>query len=363
MKRCRHRGVDRDTCRCTWYIRDRTGGRDTYTPVGQDRPAAERALARHDAEPAETVTQAVDLWLTRKKAAPKARPNSIASYESRAGHIREYFGDDPVRSLRDRDLIRFVDDLLAEDYAPATVQGIYAALTSTLRHAQRRGVIKALPLPPDGPGIPTVTPRRHDLTLGQVEAIIADMPSPWGPVAELVLLTGLRWGEIVAVRPDDIQGSVVHVRRTQNRYGSTNDPKTEMGRRVVPLSRRARRLFADLELPVGGDYREARKALVAAMGALHQPGMGWHTIRNAHASLLDSAGVSLRESAARMGHGPNYAQTLAYGVRAEVGRADALDRARRRHAASSSAASGPSAAPAEPASIEEARRRRRRAAP
>ena len=46
--------------------------------------------------------------------------------------------------------------------------------------------------------------------------------------------------------------------------------------------------------------------------------MGWHTIRNAHASLLDQAGVSLRDAAARMGHGHNFAQTLAYRLSAEI---------------------------------------------
>ena len=55
-------------------------------------------------------------------------------------------------------------DLLVEGYKPATVQGICAAPTSTLRHAQRRGVIRELPLPPGGPGIPTRGPREQDLT-------------------------------------------------------------------------------------------------------------------------------------------------------------------------------------------------------
>ncbi len=45
-KRCRHRGAQRETCGCTWYIRQRQAGRDTYTPVGADRAKAERALAR-----------------------------------------------------------------------------------------------------------------------------------------------------------------------------------------------------------------------------------------------------------------------------------------------------------------------------
>lgn len=270
-----------------------------------------------------------------KAADPQARENSIHVYRSRAKHVDTTLGKIPVVSIRPAHLSGFVVGLLREGYAPATVQGIYALTTASLRHARRRGVITALPFPEDGPGIPMAAERRHDLTLTQVEAIIGRMPGRWGKVAELVYLTGLRWGEAVAVRPEDIDGSTLWVRRTAHRYRGVNDPKTRAGTRPIPLSARAREVLASLSLPVGGDYREARKALVAAMDDLHRPGMGWHTIRAAHASLLDAAGVSLREAAARMGHGHHFAQTLAYRVAGEQGSGDLIDAARRRAGASS----------------------------
>lgn len=349
-KRCRHRGAERETCGCVFYIRRREAGRDLYTPVGNDRAAAERALARAHEVPAETVASAVEAWLVTKAA---GRPNSAHTYASRAKHVSAYFGAERVRSLRSEDLARFTADLLAEGYAPATVQGIYACLTATLKHAQRRGVIRALPLPPDGPGIPSPEPREHAINLSDVEAIIARMPGVHGRVAELVLLTGLRWGEVTALEPGDVEGRVLRVRRTRNRYGGTNPPKTRAGTRVVPLSQRARAILAELDLPVGGDYRRAREALVHAMGPLHRPGYGWHALRNAHADLLDAADVSVRDQAARMGHGTNFAQTLRYHGRREAGSAEALDRARQH------AASGPSGGRGGLERLDEARVRRR----
>jgi integrase len=161
-----------------------------------------------------------------------------------------------------------------------------------------------------------------------VERVIERMPGVWGRIAELILLTGLRWGEAVAVEPGDIDGAILRVRRTRTRTGAANPPKTRAGVRAVPLSPRAQELLAELPLPVGGDYRRALEALVHAMGDLHRPGMGWHTIRAAHATLLDVTGHSLREAAARMGHGHHYAQTLAYQVTAQAGDAEALDRFR-----------------------------------
>jgi len=259
-----------------------------------------------------------------------------------------------VRQVRPEHLTQFPAALLARDYAPATVQAIYACLTATLKHAVRRGVIKAVPVPPDGPGIPAPLPRRHSLTLDEVEQIIERMPGVWGRVAELVLLTGLRWGEVVAIKPGDIQGNVVRIRRTRNRIGTDNDPKTLAGLRLIPLSPRAKVVLEGLALPVGGDYRRAYESLVHAMGPLHQKGMGWHSIRNAHASLLDAAGVALRDQAARMGHGTNYAQTLAYGLVVEAGSADQLDVARRHDAPPSASRPQP-----DELSVRRARRPRR----
>lgn len=338
-KKCRCGRDGWDACDHTWLIRQRVGGREVYANVGADRQAAERALARLDAEPEETVTDALTVWLEAKERAPDARHNSLASYRGRVKRVERSLGHIPVRSVRPDHLTAFVVELLKEGYAPATTSGIYGTLTSALRHAQRRGVIRHLPLPPDGPGIPSVAPRTHYLSLVQVEEVIERLPEPYGKVAELVLLTGLRWGEVVAIKPGDVDGHLVRVRRTSHRGGGVNEPKTRQGRRIIPLSDRAVQLLEELDLPVGGHYWKARDALVKAMGSLHRKGMGWHTLRAAHASLLDASGVSLRESAARMGHGANYAVTFSYQLAREAGDARQLDAIR--HAATSAPSASP----------------------
>lgn len=354
-KRCRHPREEWSSCGCAWYLRRRDGGRVVYTNLGSDHAAAERVAQRLLGDHDLTVAELVDEWLALKEGAPGARPNSIAAYRGRAGHVKAWFGTMAVRHVRGRDMEAFAQDLLATGRAPATVQGAYAVLTSSLRLAVRKGVIRDVPRPVDGPGIPSPRAREFDLTLRQVEEVISRMPGVWGRVAELVLLTGLRWGEVVAIRPEDVDGDVLVVVRTRNRHGGVNPPKTRAGRRAVPLSPRAVEVLAGLDLPVGGDYRRAREALVHALGPLHQPGMGWHTLRNAHATLLDQARLSLREAGARMGHGHNFAQTLAYGLRGEAGDARGLDAVRRRHGGPSGGAAGSGGV----ARLDDARRRRR----
>lgn len=352
VKKCRHKRAEWEECGCQWYVRQRVGGRDTYAPAGSDLVAAKRALASKEAGADETLSAALDAWLLSKERAPGARPNSIAAYRSRIVHVRARLGPNSVRSLRASNLTDFVDALLEDGFSPVYVQSIYNVLTSTLRHAQRRGVIAAVPTPVGGPGIPEPAVRDHSLTMAEVETIIGRLNGQWREAAELVLLTGLRWGELWGLRPDDVGDGVVHIRRTANRYGGVNPPKTKRGARVVPLSARAQQILEGVELPLAGDYTMAYDVLRDAMGNLHRDGMGWHTLRAAHASLLEAAGVTLRDQAARMGHGTNYAQTLAYGI-SQAGTAEALDGARR-HAS-------PPASPA-PGKDELAARRARRSA-
>jgi integrase len=330
-KRCRHGRGGWDSCGCRAYLRRRVGGRETFTPLeARDMEGARREAQRlldRDAAPSARMDALMGRWQELRAAAPDARPNSLASDAVRVPHVVRWFGPMRVDQVRPEDCVRFCRDLVAGGLAPSTVRGIYAALTSALRMALREGLIRTLPLPADGPGIPTGQKEKPALTLAQVDAVIALLDSPWRETAELVLLTGLRWGEVVEVRHQDISGGVLRVARTRNKTGGTNPPKTRAGVRAVPLSPRAAELVAGLDLPIGGSYATARTHLVAAMRAagVWQPRMGWHTLRNAHATLLDGAGVTLRDAAARMGHGHHYAQTLAYGLRAEAGSAEALD--------------------------------------
>lgn len=321
-KKCRHRGAD---CGCVWYARERIDGRDVYTRLHHDRRVAERMVAQAASGRSVTVRQVCDEWYAKKASAADGRANSLHTYRSRLKHVIAYFGDMPVGDVRPRHLARFADDLQATGRAASTCRGIYACAGAVLRHAVRCGYIESMPTPADGSGIPAPAPRVHALTLPQVEQVIGRLASPYNLLAELVLLTGLRWGEVVAIEPADIQDGVLTVRRTATRYGGVNPPKTRSGIRLVPLSDRAHEILMVAQLPFRVTYRASRDALIEAMGELHRPGVGWHTIRNAHATLLDAAGVTIRDQAVRMGHGVRHAQTLAYGLRSQAGSAQALD--------------------------------------
>jgi integrase len=361
-KKCRCGRDQWDSCDHVWLIRYRKGsGKEQYLSVGQNRRAAERRLADLERVRHETVTEAIEVWLAAKRRDPEARTGSLLTWESRATTVSESLGDFPVRDVRPGDLTDFARQLLESGRTPATCRAIYSLLTAVLRHAAARGVIHQLPLPPQGSGIPGYRGRRHDVTVGQLLVVIEKLDEPWNHVALLCLLTGLRIGEALALTNDDVGEGFLHVRRTRNMRGGVNRPKTRTSERVVPLTERAQLVLQDLDLPLVGTYSQARHALRAALGDLYVKNMSWHVFRNAHATLLDQDGLGLREVAARLGHGHNYAQSLQYSLVRELGPAGNLDELLTRHAAPP--ASEEPAQPVADLAAARARRRGRQAGP
>jgi integrase len=146
----------------------------------------------------------------------------------------------------------------------------------------------------------------------------------YGAIWEVALGTGLRKGELLALRWCDVEleRATLHVRRTITEtedgvdYG---EPKTKAGRRTLKLSpdgveallahRVARPLAIDAEALVfqsaAGTPIFQRNlsrrfyALTARAGLGHIP---FHGLRHTHATLLLAEGVNVKAVSARLGH-------------------------------------------------------------
>jgi integrase len=353
-KRCRHGRENWDSCGCSWYVRSQRNRKVTFTPAGRSRAEAERNLRRITGLNQETVGEALDIWLAMERLNPDARVGTIASHEGRAKIVRANLGHMPVRDVRPDDVAMFARKLMETGRAASTCRGICSVLMSALKHAAARGVIHQLPAPPQGLGIPMPSARRHDITIGELRTVIARMPRKWGLLAELCLLTGLRIGEAMALERGDVSDGILHVRRTRNRRGTVNGPKTSRSERLIPLDERAQEVFDALNLPFECSYTQARRVLDEALGPLKERGMGWHVFRHAHVTLLEQDGASLREVADRLGHGHNYTVTLGYTLKSQARPPRPLGEILKQHDPSvPSGASGQSVA-----SLAEARQRR-----
>jgi integrase len=286
---------------------------------------------------AASLTEVARAWLV-EVGHPKhgLRLGTLTAYGPRVKAIGGWYGDVAIERVTPADVGEFLDDL-DDAYSANYARDIRTVLGQVLGFAVDRGIISTSPMPTrrrkrnsSGTGV-------ERLTIGQAERVIEHLAEPVRSMAEVALLTGLRRGELVGLRGRNVELDAARIRVSDQvtRHGR-GEPKTAGSARVVPLSPRAvevlRPLVREHDDPIFEvSYRDAGEVLREGMIAagLYVEGRGWHAFRHANAALRDLAGESLRNAAARLGHGARYAQTLAYGWSDEAGSASPLDAARR----------------------------------
>ena len=154
----------------------------------------------------------------------------------------------------------------------------------------------------------------------QLSPLLNSLSEPCRTLVVITVLTGLRIGELLALRwrHIDFISSAIHVRETvyEGRFGS---PKTKSSRRDAPMSRPVREAFLAQRSVLAGANAEAliftcrngtplnpknllRRALQPGCRGLGLPVIGWHSFRHTLATLLGEAGESLRTAQAILGH-------------------------------------------------------------
>jgi integrase len=143
-------------------------------------------------------------------------------------------------TLTTEDVDRFAAGLAGRGLKPNTVANALGLLRRVLSVAKRWGKLGAAPLPEIH-----ATKRRADriedaqwLTTAEAAALVANIGERWRPLVVLALRTGLRMGELQALRWSDVDAAarVVHVRRSwSDRTGEFGPPKSGRAR-TIPLT-------------------------------------------------------------------------------------------------------------------------------
>jgi len=164
-------------------------------------------------------------------------------------HLATRFARMPVGSITSRDVQSFAHDLHA-DHTAGTVRRIIATLIAMLDFAVAHRWIEGNParIPLTLGHDPHGHPRHRTLEPAELLAVWA-VQRRFSPLADVTLflgLTGLRWGEFVALRPCDLitipaGGPIVHVERSIVRARGEGAPtikSTKSGtNRLVPMTR------------------------------------------------------------------------------------------------------------------------------
>ncbi|MBO4347904.1 MAG: site-specific integrase [Lachnospiraceae bacterium] len=200
-----------------------------------------------------TVNQVFDAYIHQKydlKATTKT--NYIYTYDH---FIRETFGKRRLKDIRYSDVKRFYYSLMNEKgFKPATVDNVHTLLHPAFQMAVRDGYIRVNPASGVMGEIKKshvwVKEKRHSLTIAEQKAFMNYLfenhdYQGWKPVITVLIGTGMRIGECLGLRWEDLDFenrtiSINHNFIHRKVLGSEeslhiNTPKTQAGMRTIPM--------------------------------------------------------------------------------------------------------------------------------
>lgn len=342
------------SCGCAWYWRHTEGGRRVDTNLGtSDYAEAKRRLSSTSGDADVTtsggtsVEAIADRWdrVTERR----VRESTMHGYRASLRHVKAYLGNLDVRDVTAAHLAEMEADLVARGgLSPLYARNAKNVAVAILGHALDAGLVASLPR----------TRRRRTTTTTRVERRFlerAELARLWAvedmlrPLFQVGAITGLRPGELLALRPcdTDARAKVIRVRRTWVRGNRIADvTKSEAGRRdvdvpdeVIEVLARCRRIIAagatgprrlDSKPPGSEDrywplhYSSAlsRWHDACTLAGIARPG-GLHTLRHTNAAMRIALGQDLVYVADQLGHSDAAVTLREYGHLVERERRDA----------------------------------------
>lgn len=274
---------------------------------GPHRPNSSRSLRDY----AET------FWLPTVLPTLKYSTKKYYQYMLRV-HVYPAFGDLQLRLIT-RDAVQgFLSLKLRSGLSWRTVKGLRTLFGTVMAAAEADELVPGNPVrktrfPRRGPGRP-----RAPIAPEKIQELLAALPEPSGSLAKLLVFTGLRIGELLALRWRDVDLEHGVLRVTQSVYeGHFDEPKSQRSRRSVPLGAKSIEILS-ARRPTGVNpdalvfsteagtpfdrHNLVNRQLKPTCKKLGLTGAGWHWLRHANATLLDSVGTPLGTVQALLGH-------------------------------------------------------------
>lgn len=210
-----------------------------------------------------TFREAIKEWMVSKKR-NSIRPSSYDRLESTFVLMCKHKISEVTIDQIDTEYIQeYIDQLVDDGYALSTIKKQFNLITEYMDYANSKGII-ALPYH-RGVKMPARTvikkPRKEVIAYNELEQkrlneVLYTMERPAFVAAILMLETGMRIGEVLALGWDDfdLKRRAIHIGKTFVRLGNINrayiqnEPKSFSSIRTVPLSSRAFRLLTELKL-------------------------------------------------------------------------------------------------------------------
>ena len=257
-----------------------------------------------------TVGEWVTDWLERHRS--RIRPSTYERYEvSVRLWILPHLGMFRLPTVTHRHIEAMHNAATKAGRSPKTLRLNHAPLRQSLEDAVRDGII------PSNPASLVRLPRAETKeinSLDQAEVIAflrANQDNELYPIYHLALYSGLRLGEILALRVGrdiDLVAGTITVRETRTR-GVTGPPKTKKSNRTVVLDAEAVQVLdnavgdtprGELAFPISS--RAVTGSMTAACKRAGVKRVRFHDLRHTHISLLLASGANVLAVSSRVGH-------------------------------------------------------------
>jgi len=328
--------------RGSWYGKWRIGPRQVKRKVGSKRkPGTRDGLTKAQAEeelrrlmrevmptPQERLTleEVGDAYIAHLRDVLERKPATIQDYESILRVAARLLPKRTVERFVSADVTAYIGAMKKAGRAPKTINNHLIFLHGLFAFAVKRGwASRNVVAETDRPRSQGADPDIRHIDQAELEALIAAVPDDTlGKIEPALYLTaamcGLRQGELVALRWQDVDWNamLIRVRRnfTRGRFGT---PKSRRSSRAVPMPARVaaalRRLFkesnftADSDLvfchPETGapyDASRLRKRFKDAVKAAGIRAIRFHDLRHTFGTRMAAAGAPLRNIQEWMGH-------------------------------------------------------------
>jgi len=249
---------------------------------------------------------------------PTLKQSTKKFYKYLLSHLYPTFGEMPLRLIT-RDAVQlFLSAKLRSRLSWRTVKSLRTFFGTVMAAAEIAELIPSNPVrktrfPRRGPA-----KQRAVIAPEKVRDFLDALPEPSRSIAWLLVLTGLRIGELLAVRWRNVDLEHGTLRVTETVYAGHFDvPKTERSQRTVPLAAKAIQIlsarkaaamnpealvFATRTGTPFGRHNLTNKQLKPTCKKLGLVGVSWHWLRHANATLLDAVGTPLGTVQALLGH-------------------------------------------------------------
>ena len=238
------------------------------------------------------------------------------------------FGDVRINDITNEHVQQFIAELQRRNYAPHSIHHYHNVLSAVLTKAVEWRFVPVNPA--RGVELPRIVPKKEQsvLTIEQASALLDKLPAIPRCAVTLALVTGLRRGELFAVRWQDFDDKAATLMIRRAVYDKVFDtPKTEKSLRTIPLSEHVVAFLcdwrtkskrtgpADFIIPGRKESPRDQKRMLndhikPACEALGLPKATWLTFRRTFSTWADTRGVSAKLRAELMGHGPEINQSV-----------------------------------------------------